>query len=214
MNKVLHEKKKMVLGSKFLNFIIKGAALLKQPYINRLATVQRQRKLQRFRHVMTILTGINILCLLCRLPLATSEQFTNILGQSLGSALFYLYSHLLTLLRVLGSAVMGTLAEQRDLTAKLVLYLSTFGKLLLYSVGLSHQQAQQATFASCFISIYPYAMLALSFLHKINDGLKFTRFTIILLLWSAYAKGISLLAPHIDGITFIVSKKIILELNY
>ncbi|KAH8236009.1 hypothetical protein KR032_012276 [Drosophila birchii] len=209
VNGVLHEKKKMVLGSKFLNFVIKGAALLKQPYINRLATAQRQRKLQRYRHFMLVLTAVNILCLICRMPLATSEQFTNILGQPIGSALFYAYSHILALVRVLVSGVMGTVAEQRDVTAKVMLYLSTFGKLLLYSMGLSHQQAQQATFASCFISMYPYAMLALSFLHKINDGLKFTRFTVILLLWSAYAKDISALAPYIDGITLILLGSVI-----
>ncbi|KAH8287648.1 hypothetical protein KR054_011182, partial [Drosophila jambulina] len=209
VNGVLHEKKKMVLGSKFLNFVIKGAALLKQPYINRLASAQRQQKLQRYRHIMLFLSALNIVCLICRLPLATSEQFTSILGQSTGSALFYVYSHVLTLVRVLVSGVVRTLAEQRDVTGKLLLYLSTFGKLLLYSVGLSHQQAQQATFASCFVSIYPYAMLALCFLHKVNDGLKFTRFTAILLLWSAYAKGISTLAPHIDGIPIILLGSVI-----
>ncbi|KAH8385215.1 hypothetical protein KR200_008042, partial [Drosophila serrata] len=209
VNGVLHEKKKMVLGSKFLNFVIKGAALLKQPYINRLATAQRQQKLQRYRHVLLVLTIVNILCLICRMPQATSEQFTNILGQTIGSALFHAYSHVLTLVRVLVSGVIGSLVEKQDVTAKLMLYLSTFGKLLLYSVGLSHQQAQQATFASCFISSYPYAMLALSFLHKINDGLKFTRFTVILLLWSAYARGISMLAPHIDGISLTLLGSVI-----
>ncbi|KAH8345155.1 hypothetical protein KR059_007051, partial [Drosophila kikkawai] len=209
VNGVLHEKKKMVLGSKFLNFVIKGAALLKQPYIHRLASAQRQHKLQRYRLVMLILTFINILCLICRMPLATSEQFTKILGQTFGSALFYAYSHVLTLVRVLVSSLMGNLAEERDVTAKLRLYLSTFGKLLLFSVGLSQQQVQQATFASCFISIYPYAMLGLGFLHKINDGLKLTRFTVILLLWSAYAKGISMLEPHIDGIGLLLLGSVI-----
>jgi len=53
VNKVLHEKKKMVLSSKFLNYIIKGASLLKQPHFNRLATAQKQYKLQRYRALMT-----------------------------------------------------------------------------------------------------------------------------------------------------------------
>nr|XP_016928389.1 uncharacterized protein LOC108008965 [Drosophila suzukii] len=203
VNKVLHEKKKMVLSSKFLNYIIKGASLLKQPHFNRLATAQKQYKLQRYRALMTILTVVNIICLLCRLPHGTAHQFTTFLGKFVGLGLFYAYSHVLAFIRVLTSAV-GIFLEQQETTAKLLLYCRTFGKLLLYSVGLSHQQVQQATFASCFIGVYPYAMLALSFLHKINDGLKFTRFTIALLLWSVYATGTELLAPHIDGISFIL----------
>ncbi|KAH8380796.1 hypothetical protein KR009_000056 [Drosophila setifemur] len=204
VSKVLLEKKKMVLSSKFLNFIIKGAALLKQPHFNRLANAQRQRKLQRIRRLMTILTVVNIVCLLCRLPHATSQQFTFVLGDFLGSSLFYAYSHVLTLIRVLTSGV-GIILELRESSAKVLLYARTFGKLLLYSMGLSKQQVQQATFASCFIALYPFAMLALSFLHKINDALRITRFTIMLLLWSAYAMGTDFLAPHIDGVTFIVS---------
>ncbi|XP_017013903.3 uncharacterized protein [Drosophila takahashii] len=203
VNKVLHEKKKMVLSSKFLNYIIKGASLLKQPHFNRLASAQKQYKLQRYRAIMTILTVVNILCLLCRLPHGTASQFTTFLGKFVGLALFYAYSHVLAFIRVVTSAV-GIFLEQRETTAKLLLYGRTFGKLLLYSVGLSQQQVQQATFASCFIGVYPYAMLALSFLHKINDGLKFTRFTIALLLWSAYATGMELLTAHIDGISFIL----------
>ncbi|XP_017051284.1 uncharacterized protein LOC108094936 [Drosophila ficusphila] len=203
VNKVLHEKKKMVLSSKFLNYIIKGASLLKQPHFNRLASAQKQQKLHRYRVLMTIVTVINILCLLCRLPNGTATQFTTYLGEILGLALFYTYSHVLAFIRVVTSGV-GIFLEQRETTAKVLLYGRTFGKLLLYSVGLSQQQVQQATFASCFISTYPYAMLALSFLHKINDGLKFTRFTIVLLLWSVYATGIELLAPLIDGISFIL----------
>ncbi|KAI8038429.1 uncharacterized protein LOC128254932 isoform X2 [Drosophila gunungcola] len=203
LNKVLHEKKKMVLSSKFLNYIIKGASLLKQPHFNRLASAQKQQKLHRYRVLMTILTVVNILCLLCSLPHGTLNQFRTFLGDFLGKALFYVYSHVLALIRVTTAGV-GTFLERRESTAKLLLYGRTFGKLLLYSVGLSQQQVQQATFASCFVVVYPYAMLAVSFLHKINDGLKFTRFTIVLLLWSAYATGIELLAPHMNGISFIL----------
>lgn len=203
VNKVLHEKKKMVLSSKFLNYIIKGASLLKQPHFNRLAAAQKQFKLQRYRTLMTILTVVNILCLLCRLPNATSIQFTTYLGKFIGLTLFYAYSHVLALIRVVTSSV-GIFLEQREMIAKLLLYGRTFGKLLLYSLGIGQQQVQQATFASCFIGIYPYAMLALCFLHTIYDGLKFTRFTIALLLWSGYAMGIEFLDPYISGISFIL----------
>ncbi|XP_016988198.2 uncharacterized protein LOC108050823 [Drosophila rhopaloa] len=203
VNKVLHEKKKMVLSSKFLNYIIKGASLLKQPHFNRLASAQKQQKLHRYRVLMTILTVVNILSLLCRMPHGTVDQFRSILGKFLGGTLFYVYSHVLALIRVVTVGV-GTFLEQGETSAKILLYGRTLGKLLLYSVGLSQQQVQQATFASCFVGVYPYVMLGLSFLHKINDGLKFTRFTIVLLLWSAYATGIELLASNINGISFML----------
>lgn len=205
VNKVLHEKKKMVLGSKFLNFIIKGAALLKQPHFNRLARVQRQRRLRRYQLLMMLLTILNVLCLLCSVPAATRTQFSSLLGETLGHGLFFVYSHALTLLRVLADYAGNLLAEQ-PLVARLKLFGGTFSKLLLYSLGLTQMQAQQATLSSCFTSLYPYAMLGLSFLHNISDGLKFTRFTLLLVLWSIYAKGSLLLFEAIDGITFLVSK--------
>ncbi|KAM8721343.1 hypothetical protein ACLKA7_007245 [Drosophila subpalustris] len=203
VNKVLHEKKKMVLGSKFLNFIIKGAALLKQPHFNHLARVQQQRRLQRYQMMMTLLTIVNVLGLLCSLPAATRPQFGNLLGETCGDALFFVYSHALTLLRVLVDYAGNMLLEQ-PLAARLLLFGGTFSKLLLYSLGLTQVQAQQATLSSCYTSLYPYAMLGLSFLHNISDGLKFTRFTLLLVLWSIYAKGSLLLAEAIDGVTFLL----------
>ncbi|KAH8323813.1 hypothetical protein KR067_001945 [Drosophila pandora] len=202
VNKVLHEKKKMVLGSKFLNFIIKGAALLKQPHFNRLANAKRQQKLRFYRMAMTLLTLGNIVCLLCHLPQATGAQFKWLLGDFFGTIMFKVYSHGLALVRVLMGSV-GRLLEKEETSAKLLLYARTFGKLLLYSVGLNQQQIQQATFATCYSNLYPYAMLALSFLHKLNDGLKFTRFTVVLLMWSAYAKSQDLV-PQIDDVVFLL----------
>ncbi|BFG01407.1 uncharacterized protein DMAD_01165 [Drosophila madeirensis] len=201
--KVLHEKNKMVISSKILNFLIKGAAVLKQPHFNRLASAQRQQKLHRYQQCMALLTVGNILCLVCSLPPATRQQFHSVLGEHIGSALFYLYSHVWALLRVTADAVDGMLEQRATVaSAKLLLYARTFGKLLLYSGGLSQQQLQQATFSSCFIGLYPYAMLALSFCHKLTNGLRLTRFTLILLLWSVYAMDMAMPLPYIDGITF------------
>ncbi|KAH8294562.1 hypothetical protein KR044_007005, partial [Drosophila immigrans] len=199
VNKVLHEKKKMVLGSKFLNFIIKGAALLKQPHFNRLARVQQQQRLQRYQLLMTLLTLLNVCCLLCSLPAASREQFHWLLGETLGNALFIGYSHALTLFRVTLETA-GNALEEQALIARMLLFGRTLAKLLLYSLGLN----QLTTFSSCYSSVYPYAMLALSFLHNIADGLKFTRFTLLLVLWSVYAQGTLLLPTAIDGVTFIL----------
>lgn len=204
VSQVLTEKKKMVLGSKFLNFVVKSAALLKQPHFNHLARVQQQRRLQRYQSLMCWLTLINTLCLLCSMQPATRNQFTSVLGEMLGKALHFLYSHALTLWHVLAHYVQQLLADQPSVD-KVCLYASTLGKLLLYSGGVSQGQAQQATFASCYSCLYPYAMLALSFLHNIRDGLKFSRFTGLLLMWSVYAEGTLAQKVPLEGNTLLVS---------
>lgn len=194
----------MVLGSKFLNFVVKSAALLKQPHFNHLARVQQQRRLQRYQSLMWWLTLVNTLCLLSLLQTATRAQFTAVLGEMVGKALFFLYSHALTLWHVLAHYVQQLLSDQPSVD-KVRLYASTLGKLLLYSGGLSQGQAQQATFASCYTCLYPYAMLGLSFLHNIRDGLKFSRFTGLLLLWSVYAEGTLTEKVPLEGSTLLVS---------
>ncbi|XP_068149553.1 uncharacterized protein [Drosophila tropicalis] len=197
VDRVLHEKKKMVLGSKFLNFIIKGAALLKQPHFNRLARVQQQRKLQRYQFLMVLLSICNVVAIVCGLPIAQREQFNAVLGHHLASPVFFCYSHVLTLVRVV-----GTILEDQPSVGKLLLYGRTFGKLILYSVGLSQLQVQHATLASCYTDLYPYAILILSFLHNVSDGLKFTRFTLLLLLWSVFANGSSIANFETGGTVF------------
>ncbi|KAH8410535.1 hypothetical protein KR222_004720 [Zaprionus bogoriensis] len=192
VRQVLTEKKKLVLGSKFLNFVMRSAALLKQPHYNHLARVQQQRRLQRCQQLMLLLTLLQALCLLASLTPARRAHFTALLGERLGALLHLVYSHALTLWRVLADyagQLLGQLSDQRPTLDKLALYGRTLGKLLLYSAGLTQQQAQQATLGSCYGALYPYAMLALSFLHNVCDGLRFTRYTLLLLLWSVQAEG-------------------------
>ncbi|XP_030567374.1 uncharacterized protein LOC115767283 [Drosophila novamexicana] len=202
VNKVLHEKKKMVLGSKFLNFIMKGAALLKQPHFQRLARAQQQRRLARYRRLMKWLTLINIVCLVCSLPTATPEQFSCMLG-ILAKPFFFVYSHALTVLHLLFDYA-GELLTEQPFAAKLLLFANILGKLLVYSVGMNQTQAGQATFSVCYTSLYPYAMLGLSFISNLIYGFKLTRYTVLLLLWSIYAKGSFLLVEAIDGVTYIL----------
>ncbi|XP_064538518.1 uncharacterized protein LOC135428453 [Drosophila montana] len=202
VNKVLHEKKKMVLGSKFLNFIMKGAALLKQPHFQRLARAQQQRRLARYQRLMKWLTLVNILCLVCSLPTATPEQFSSMLG-ILAKPFFFVYSHALTMLHLLIDYA-GELVREQPLAAKLLLFANILGKLMVYSVGMNHTQAGQATFSVCYTSVYPYAMLGLSFISNLIYGFKLTRYTVLLVLWSIYAKGSFLLVEAIDGVTYIL----------
>ncbi|EDW01230.1 GH21320 [Drosophila grimshawi] len=184
---------------KLAQFEPKSAALLKQPYFEKLARVQQQRRIARYQLWMTLLTWLNVVCLLSSLPVATRDQFNSLLGISLAHPLYFIYSHALTLLRVLIDFI-GNLLTEPVYMAKLSLYVSTFGKLVLYSLGIG----QHATFSSCYISLYPYAMWALSFICNISDGFRFTRFTLLLVLWSVHAKHSLLLFDAIDSVTFLL----------
>ncbi|ALC49648.1 CG7744 [Drosophila busckii] len=183
VNKVLCEKKKIVLSSTLLNLYMKGASLLKQPHFKRLARVQQQQRLRRLQRLMLLLSLLQLICLLCSLPPATRAQFEALLGVKLAEPLYFVYSHVLTLLRVLIDYGANFLAEQPRLS-KCLLFCSTFIKMLLYSLGLTQLQSSLSV---CFIDVYPYAIMALSFVHHLCVGLKFTRVTLLLSLWSSYA---------------------------
>lgn len=194
----------MVLGAKLLNFIMKGAALLKQPYYERLARAQKQRYLMRYQLWMKLLTIVNIVCLLCMLPTATPEQFTGMMGKILAKPTYFVYSHALTMLHLAIAYASEWLAEQA-LLSKFWMFATVVGKLLTRSVGMSQSQAGEITFNSCYTSFYPYAMLVISLISNIVSGFKLTRYTALLVLWSIYAKGSVLIFEAINGITFIVS---------
>ncbi|XP_030246203.1 uncharacterized protein LOC115565269 [Drosophila navojoa] len=203
VNRVLHDKKKMVLGAKLLNFIMKGAALLKQPHYERLARAQKQRCLMRYKLWMKVMTMVNIVCLLCTLPTATSEQFNEMLGNKLAKPTYFVYTHALTMLHLTVAYASEWLAEQ-DFLSKLWMFAAIVGKLILYSVGTPQSQADELTFNSCYSSFYPYAMLVISFISNIVSGFKLSRYTALLVLWSIYAKGSVLISEAINGITFIL----------
>ncbi|XP_023176403.2 uncharacterized protein LOC111603158 [Drosophila hydei] len=203
VNKVLHEKKKMVLGSKFLYFIMKGAALLKQPHYESLARAQQMRRLKRYKLWMKLLTLVNIVCLLCTLPTASLEQFTLMLGSTLGRPVYLAYTHALTMLHVVLGYI-GELLLGQPFTSKLWMFASIMGKMLIYTVGMDQTQAAQATFGSCYTTVYPYAMLIISLISNIISGFKLTRYTALLVVWSVYAKGSFLFLEAIDGVTFVL----------
>lgn len=194
----------MVLGAKLLNFIIKGAALLKQPHYERLAHAQKQRCLMRYQLWMKLMTMVNIVCLLCTLPTATPEQFTELLGNILAKPAYFVYTHALTMLHLTIAYASEWLAAQAFLS-KLWMFAAVVGKLVFYTVGTPQSLADEVTFNSCYTSFYPYAMLVISLISNLVSGFKLTRYTALLVLWSIYAKGSFLIFEAINGITFIVS---------
>ncbi|XP_017484432.1 PREDICTED: uncharacterized protein LOC108373099, partial [Rhagoletis zephyria] len=188
LRKVLHEKKKMVLGSKFLDFIIKGAETLKQPHFTQIRHFQRQHWKRRISLHISLLTMVNLFCLLLMLPALTREHLTTVFGDRLGEQLFTTISHVLALARVLVAYL--TRIGANPLIEKIKLFTRTIFMMLLYSLGLKMPQITRINFSSLYVLLYPFALLGMSFSYKIIDGFKLTRFTFLLALWSAFAGGL------------------------
>ncbi|XP_053948407.1 uncharacterized protein LOC128856957 [Anastrepha ludens] len=189
LRKVLHEKKKMVLGSKFLDYIIKGAETLKHPHFSQVRHVQRQHWKRRLSLHISLLTIVNLLCLCYMLPALTREHLTAVLGNRLGEQLFLAVSHVLALCRVLAAFLSPIGAH--PLVEKCKLFANTIFMMLLYSLGLKLPQITRINFASLYVLSYPFTLLGMSFGYKIIDGFKLTRFTFLLVLWSAFAGGLT-----------------------
>ncbi|XP_023300051.2 transmembrane protein 201 homolog [Lucilia cuprina] len=185
LNKVLREKKKMVLGSKFLDFIIKGAETLKQPHLNQIQHANQQKRKQRLRTLITVLTLINLSCLISSLPSLNKEHFTQILGESLGHQIFLITSHIIALTKVMGS-YFATIKEHAVVT-KISLFSRTLFMMIMYSLGL---KVSHFNFSSLYISICPFAILALAFMHNVVDGFRLTRYTAMMVVWSLFAGGL------------------------
>ncbi|XP_014102479.2 uncharacterized protein [Bactrocera oleae] len=188
LGKVLHEKKKMVLGSKFLDFIIKGAETLKQPHFSHVRHVQRQHWKRRLSLHITLLTIVNLFCLCCMLPTLTREHLTSVLGERVGEQLFLAISHVLALCRVLTAYL--TQIGAHPLLEKYKLFSRTIFMMLMYSLGLKMPLISRINFFSLYVLVYPFVLLGISFGYKMIDGFKLTRFTFLLALWSAFAGGL------------------------
>lgn len=188
LGKVLHEKKKMVLGSKFLDFIIKGAETLKQPHFSQVRHLQRQHWKRRLSLHITLLTVVNLYCLCCMLPTMTRERLISVLGERVGEQLFFAFSHVFALCRVLTTYLSQISAH--PLLEKCKLFSRTIFMMLMYSLGLKMPQITRFSFFSLYVLAYPFALLGISFCYKMFDGFKLTRFTFLLALWSAFAGGL------------------------
>ncbi|XP_061393793.1 uncharacterized protein LOC133329321 [Musca vetustissima] len=191
LNKVLREKKKMVLGSKFLDFIIKGAENMKKPHLTKIEHAIQQTRKQKLRTCIIVLTFLNICCLFSSLHSSGSsttlkrEHVTNILGESLGKPIFLVASHIIALTKVLASY--WDVVKQFNIIVKISLFSKTIFMMLMYSMGL---KVNNLNFSTLFVGAYPFALLALCFVHNIVDSFRLTRYTVLLVIWSIFAGGL------------------------
>ncbi|XP_073830467.1 uncharacterized protein [Musca autumnalis] len=188
LNKVLREKKKMVLGSKFLDFIIKGAETLKQPHLTKIEHAIQETRKQKLRTCIIILTIVNICCLFSSMHSSSlkREDVVNILGESMGQPIFLLASHFIAFAKVLASY--WDALKQFNIIVKISLFSKTIFMMLMYSMGL---KVNHLNFATLFVGAYPFALLGLCFVHNIVNSFRLTRFTALLVIWSVFAGGLA-----------------------
>lgn len=175
----------MVLGSKFLDFIIKGAEHLKQPHLSQIEHAIQERRKQRLRKLIGLIAVVNALCLFSVMPTLKKEHVTQVLGDSVGQPIFIATSHIIALAKVLGSYFNAI--SDHEFVVKLCLFSRTIFMMLMYSMGL---KVNHISFAAWFVSVCPLALLSLAFLHNVLDGFRLTRYTGMVVIWSLFAGGL------------------------
>lgn len=183
--KVLREKKKMVLGSKFLDFIIKGAETLRKPHLDQIEHGRQEQRKQRLRKLINILALVNVCCLLGGFSTLQEESFTHLLGKSLGHQIFLVASHIIAFFKVIGSYM--DIIQKYPIVTKISLFSRTLFMMIMYSMGL---KVNHFNFTSMLINFSPFALLCLSFMHNIVDSFRLSRFTGLLVVWSVLAGGL------------------------
>ncbi|XP_055842697.1 uncharacterized protein LOC129909645, partial [Episyrphus balteatus] len=202
LKRVLREKKKMVLGSKFLDFIIKGAEKFKQPHFARIKNAQKTKMKRKISIYIAVLALVNTICILRGLPDLTKEHLTFIFGDRIGHFSFLMISHVLALMKVFASY--SEILTNHPMVLKVGLFLRTITMMVLYSMGMKLPQVATLNMTSFLMLASPFLMLTFAFLHNFVDGFKLSRFTFMLTLWSLFAGGI------LDNDMLKASKDIIL----
>ncbi|KAI9581904.1 uncharacterized protein LOC119637462 [Glossina fuscipes] len=185
LKKVLHEKKKMVLGSKFLDFIIKGAETLRQPHSSQIHYMKQQLWKQRCHILIATFTVVNTLCLTVSLPSISKEHITYLIGNSAGHYIFMAISHILTLKRIF--LTYFQLLCNHHMALKVTLFCRTVFMMIMYSMGL---RVTHFSMTSMYMSMCPFGVIMLAFIHNMMDGFRLTRYTFLLALWSVLAAGL------------------------
>lgn len=179
----------MVLGLKFLDFIMKGTAINTNRLQRTVSSVLNLKNIpyyrwkQRIRVYIIILTIINMFLTSSALPAFTREDVTRFLGEFVGGYLFIYGCHILAFWRALISCL--TVVMNNVVSLKLFLFIRTVFLMLLFSIGI---RLPETSFYNIFLDyICPYIMLALSFFHNACNGFRFGCHTILLAVWSVYA---------------------------
>jgi len=201
--RVLREKKKLVIGAKFLEFVLRGAKKLQEPYLLEIRQHFGEKKKKRINRLALLLTIINIVCIARELTVLKKEYFENIFGETIGPTIFFGISHVIALGRALTSCA-ESLLENKTIE-RAYLFAKTIFMMTIYSLGLTLPHTNKLSFKVLYMSIYPYQMILTLLVYKIYDSLKISRFTFLLLSWSAIAGGLLDYQNIIEPENFMVS---------
>ncbi|KAL5277900.1 TMEM201.2 family protein [Megaselia abdita] len=188
VKKVLHEKKRMVLGSKFLEFIIKRAEIFKTPHLQFAKNQQRQRMKRLFTKLLITLTIINMLVGIKQISKLDKEIITSYLPEPIGSWLFVLLSHTLTIFKIITSLVEPITSI--SVVQKISLFFKTLAFMTMYSVGLKTQQVSDIDTSKILLLGLPFLATFLSLVCVILDSFRINRRIFILMVWSCSAAGL------------------------
>lgn len=191
VKRVLREKKKMVLGLKFLDFIMRGTTMHANRFHRTMGNVlnpwkegaYRYRWRQRLRSSIMFLALVNMFLASCTLPALAREHITRVLGELIGGYLFISICHVLAFWSALNSCLRVLINCLLEL--KVFLFLRTILIMVLFTFGV---RVPEVTLNTLFLDyVCPFMMLAFSFLHNAFDGFRFGRHTFLLAAWSVYA---------------------------
>lgn len=178
----------MVLGSKFLEFIIKRAEIFKTPHLQFAKNQQKQRMKRLFTNLLITLTVINILATIKQISKLDKEIITTYLPDPAGSWVFVVLSHTLTTFKIITSLLEPITSI--CFVQKISLFFKTIALMTMYSVGLRTQQVSDFDMSTILMMGLPFLATFLSLVCVILDGFHINRRILILLIWSCSAAGL------------------------
>lgn len=178
----------MVLGSKFLEFIIKRAEIFKTPHLQFAKNQQKQRMKRLFTNLLIILTIINILIAIKQISKLDKDIITSYLPDPIGSWVFITLSHFLTIFKM--AAALLEPITSISAVQKISLFFKTIAFMTMYSVGLKTQQVSDIDTSTILLMGLPFLATFLSIICVSLDGFRLNRRVLVLMMWSCSAAGL------------------------
>lgn len=178
----------MVLGSKFLEFIIKRAEIFKTPHLQFAKNQQKQRMKRLFTNLLITLTIINILVAIKQISKLDKDIITTYLPDPVGSWLFVILSHTLTIFKIIANLLEPITSN--SVVQKISLFFKTLAFMTMYSVGLRTQQVSDIDMSTILLMGLPFLATFFSLVCVILDGFRINRRILILMIWSCSAAGL------------------------
>lgn len=178
----------MVLGSKFLEFIIKRAEIFKTPHLQFAKNQQKQRLKRLFTNLLITLTITSMIAAIKQISTLDKENVTSYLPEPIGSWLFVVLSHTLTIFKIITNLLEPITSI--SVVQKISLFFKTIALMTMYSLGLRTQQVSDIDASTIILMGVPFLATFLSIVCVSLDGFRINRRLLILMMWSCSAAGL------------------------